>query len=268
MAARDRWLVKPGTMLHLEEIDPGSTKGSPGKERAAKAVAGISERLFGLQERLWAEHSRSLLVVLQAIDAGGKDGTVKHVFGGLNPAGCRVVPFRAPGDDDLDHDFLWRVHRHTPAKGEVVVFNRSHYEDVLVVRVHNYVSEDVWRPRYRLINDFEENLAAAGTTVVKLFLHISRQEQAKRMRARIEDPTKRWKFRLADLEERARWDDYQAAFEEAITRTSTETAPWYVIPADHKWYRNWAVSNIIVETLEKLDPRYPPGDDVAGVVVT
>ena len=267
MAEGDRWRVTPGAKLHLADIDPSGTKGSPGKEGAIKAFDGFAERQYSLQERLWAEHSRSLLVVLQAIDAGGKDGAVKHLFKGLNPAGARVVSFRAPNEDELDHDFLWRVHRQTPAKGEVVVFNRSHYEDVLVVRVHDYVPEEVWRPRYRFINDFEDNLAAAGTTVVKLFLHISRDEQAERLRARIEDPTKRWKFRLGDLEERARWNDYQAAFEEAITRTSTETAPWHVIPADHKWYRNWAVSNIIIETLERLDPQYPPGDDVAGVII-
>lgn len=268
MATGDRWRVAPGAKLRLAEVDPASTKGAPGKAQAIEAFDGLAEHLAGLQERLWAEHARSLLVVLQAIDAGGKDGTVKHVFGGLNPAGARVVSFRAPTEDELDHDFLWRVHRHTPGKGEVVVFNRSHYEDVLVVRVHDYVPEKVWRPRYALINDFEKNLVAAGTTVVKLFLHISREEQATRLRARIDDPAKHWKFRRADLEERARWDDYQAAFEEAIARTSTKTAPWYVIPADHKWYRNWAVSRILIETLERMDPQYPPGDDLAGVVVT
>ena len=268
MAARDRWLVRPGAKLDLGRIDPGGTGGSPRKEEATAAFGALSERLAGLQERLWAEHRRSLLVVLQAIDAGGKDGTVKHVFRGLNPAGARVVSFRVPNDEELDHDFLWRVHRHAPAKGEIVVFNRSHYEDVLVVRVHGLVPEDVWRPRYDRINDFERNLAAAGTTTVKLFLHISREEQAERLQARIDEPAKRWKFRRSDLDERALWDDYRAAFEEAIVRTSTDVAPWYVVPADRKWYRNWAVSQILVDTLEQLDPQFPPGDDIAGVVVT
>lgn len=268
MATADRWRVEPGAEVDLATLDPRSTGGSPGKERAVKAFDGFAERLAGLQERLWAEHSRSVLVVLQAIDAGGKDGAVKHLFRGLNPAGARVVSLRAPSGEELDHDFLWRVHRHAPAKGEVVVFNRSHYEDVLVVRVRGYVPEDVWRARYRFINDFEDNLAAAGTTVVKLFLHISAEEQAERFRARVEDPTKRWKFRTGDLEERARWNDYQVAFAEAIARTSTERSPWYIVPADHKWYRNWAVSTIVIDALEALDPQYPPGDDVAGVVIT
>jgi PPK2 family polyphosphate:nucleotide phosphotransferase len=268
MAERDRWRVEPGAGVDLAGIDTRSTEGTSGKEETTASFDDLSERLAALQERLWAEHTRSLLVVLQAIDAGGKDGTVKHLFRGLNPAGARVVSFRAPTEDELDHDFLWRVHKHTPGRGDVVVFNRSHYEDVLVVRVHGYVPEAVWRPRYERINDFEANLAGAGTTVVKLFLHLSPEEQAERFRARIEDPAKRWKFRRADLDERARWDDYQAAFQEAIARTSTEAAPWYVVPADRKWYRNWAVSRILLETLEELDPRYPPGEDLAGVVVT
>jgi PPK2 family polyphosphate:nucleotide phosphotransferase len=223
--------------------------------------------LAGLQERLYAEGERSLLVVLQALDAGGKDGTIKHVFRGLNPAGSKVVSFKVPSAEERSHDFLWRVHAKAPARGEVVVFNRSHYEDVLVVRVHGLVPDDVWRPRYGFINDFEANLAAAGTRIVKLFLHISKEEQAERFQARLDDPTKHWKFRTGDLAERARWDDYQAAFEEAISNTSTAAAPWYVVPADRKWYRNWAVGRILVETLQGMDPQYPPGEDLAGVVV-
>lgn len=262
-----RWRVPPGTTVDLASVDPRSTPGMPSKGEAATVIPDLHDQLRGLQERLWAEHTRSLLVVLQAIDAGGKDGTIKHLFRGLNPAGARVVSFRAPTEDELAHDFLWRVHQHTPGRGEVVVFNRSHYEDVLVVRVHELVPEEVWRPRYQLINQFEANLAAAGTTVVKLFLHISKDEQAQRFRDRIDDPTKCWKFRVGDLDDRARWDGYQAAFEEAISRTSTEAAPWYVVPADRKWYRNWAVSRIVLETLGELDPRYPRCDGLEGVVV-
>jgi PPK2 family polyphosphate:nucleotide phosphotransferase len=208
-----------------------------------------------------------LLVVLQAMDGGGKDGTIKHVFRGMNPVGARVASFRVPSEEEASHDFLWRVHRHTPAGGEVVVFNRSHYEDVLVVRVHGLVPESVWRPRYRHINAFEEILAAAGTEVVKLFLHISKEEQADRFRARLSDPAKRWKFRRGDLDERKRWDDYQVAYAEAIERTSTVAAPWFVIPADHKWYRNWAVSRVVLETLEAMNPQYPHEEDLDGVVV-
>ncbi len=260
--------MPPGTTVDLTAIDPGSTDGMPAKDRAAVVVPDLHDRLRSLQERLFAEHRQSLLIVLQAIDAGGKDGTIKHLFGGLNPAGAQVVSFGVPSEDELAHDFLWRVHQRTPAKGNVVVFNRSHYEDVLVVRVKDLVPEEVWRPRYKLINHFEANLAAAGTTIVKVFLHISKEEQAERFRDRLDDPTKCWKFRVGDLDDRARWDDYRQAFEEAITRTSTEQAPWYVVPADHKWYRNWAVNRIVVETLEAMDPRYPPCDELKGVVIS
>jgi len=264
-----RWRIKPGHALDLATIDTRSTAGAPGSDAETKEAApALADRLRDLQERLWAERRQSLLVVFQAIDAGGKDGAAKHVFRGLDPAGARVVAFGAPNEEELAHDFLWRIHRHTPARGEVVVFNRSHYEDVLVVRVHDLVPESVWRPRYETIDHFEAGLAEAGTRVVKVFLHISRAEQAKRLQARLDDPTKRWKFRRGDLEERALWDDYQAAFAEAISQTSTTVAPWYVVPADRKWYRNWAVSRILVETLETMDPRYPPAEDLAGVVIT
>ena len=264
-----RWRVEPGTTLHLGKIDTGSTDGAPGGKGASGAVMDdLLHDLQGLQERLYADGEQSLLVVLQASDAGGKDGTIKHVFRGLNPAGCKVVSFKVPSEEERSHDFLWRVHAKAPAKGEVVVFNRSHYEDVLVVRVHDIVPEDVWRPRYDYINDFEANLAASGTRIVKLYLHISKEEQAERFQARLDDPSKHWKFRKGDLDERAKWDDYVAAFEEAITRTSTGCAPWYVVPADRKWYRNWAVSRILAETLEDMDPQYPPAEDLSGVVIT
>jgi PPK2 family polyphosphate:nucleotide phosphotransferase len=266
-ADSDRWRVRPGQAVDLSAVDTRSTDGVAGKTEAAEALDALHDRLRQLQERLWAEHTRSLLVVFQAIDAGGKDGAMKHLFRGLNPAGSHVVSFRAPTEDELDHDFLWRVHRRTPAKGEVVVFNRSHYEDVLVVRVQQLVPEDVWRPRYERINQFEALLAESGTRVVKVFLHISKEEQAERFRARVEDPTKCWKFRVGDLADREKWDDYRRAFEEAIARTSTEQAPWYVVPADRKWYRNWAVSRIVVETLEAMDPQYPACDDLNDVVI-
>ena len=268
-ADADRWRVKPGHTVALAQVDTRSIDGAPGPKAETEAVsAGLHRTLAGLQERLYAEGSRSLLVVLQALDAGGKDGTIKHVFGGLNPAGCRVVSFKVPTEEELSHDFLWRVHARTPAHGEVTVFNRSHYEDVLVVRVHELVPERVWRPRYGLINGFEENLAAAGTRIVKCFLHISKEEQAERFRQRLDDPTKRWKFRKGDLEERALWDDYMAAFEDAIASTSTAHAPWYVVPADRKWYRDWAVTRILVETLEDMAPQYPPpAEDLTGVVI-
>jgi PPK2 family polyphosphate:nucleotide phosphotransferase len=267
-AESDRWRAKPGATVDLTAIDTRSTEGVEGKDEAAQALPDLHDRLRSLQERLWAEHTRSLLVVLQAIDAGGKDGAIKHLFQGLNPAGAQVVSFKAPSEEERDHDFLWRIHRRTPGKGETVVFNRSHYEDVLVVRVQNLAPEEVWRPRYDLINQFEANLTAAGTRIVKILLHISKDEQAERFQARIDDPTKCWKFRVGDLEDRKKWDDYRLAFEEAVSRTSTADAPWYVVPADKKWYRNWAVSHIVVETLEALDPHYPPCDEVAGVKIT
>ncbi len=264
-----RWLVAPGSELHLGKVDTRSTDGAPGdKDATHKASKAMQKDLAGLQERLYAEGEQSLLVVLQALDAGGKDGTIKHVFGGLNPAGCRVVSFKVPSAEERSHDFLWRVHARAPGTGEVVVFNRSHYEDVLIVRVHDLVPEEVWRPRYDLINDFEAALASARTRIVKVFLHISKEEQAARFQARLDDPEKRWKFRKGDLAERARWGDYMAAFEEAIARTSTGQAPWYVVPADRKWYRNWAVSRILVETLEAMGPEFPAAEDLTGVVVT
>ena len=262
-------MVKPGSAANLPDRDPGATHGAPGDERITAAVANeLNNELAELQNRLSAEAGQSLLVVLQAIDAGGKDGTIRRVFSGVNPQGCEVTSFKVPTEEELAHDFLWRVHKAVPAKGEIGIFNRSHYEDVLVVRVHELVPKSVWRARYRMINDFERLLTASGTTIVKFFLHISKEEQAARFRKRLEQPQKNWKFRQGDLDERAYWDEYQHAFEEALTKTSTEDAPWYVIPANHKWYRDWSVLTILVETLRRMDPKYPHrGEDLSGVVV-
>jgi PPK2 family polyphosphate:nucleotide phosphotransferase len=258
--ARAIWQVEPGASVELREHDAAATDGAPGDRSATNAaIPPLHEALLDLHNRLWAEGSRSVLVVLQGIDASGKDGTISHVFGGLNPLGTRVAVFKVPTAEELAHDFLWRVHARCPAAGEIGIFNRSHYEDVLAVRVHHLVSEATWRSRYGHINEFEALLGDAGTTVVKLFLHVSKKEQRKRLDQRLSDPTKRWKFQDADLAERALWDDYTAAFEEMLSRTSTATAPWYVVPADHKWYRNWAVSTILTDVLAELDPRYPAG---------
>jgi PPK2 family polyphosphate:nucleotide phosphotransferase len=219
------------------------------------------ERLDDLQDRLWAEGKHAVLVVLQGIDAAGKDSTIKRVMAAFNPQGCPVTAFKVPSTEELAHDYLWRVHKAVPRKGEVGIFNRSHYEDVLVVRVHDLVPKAVWSKRYDQINAFERHLAANGTTIVKFFLSIDKEEQRARFQARYDDPTKRWKFAMGDLAERERWDDYQAAFDEALTKTSTDVAPWYVIPANHKWFRDLAVSSILADTMAGLKPKYPPVDE-------
>ena len=257
-----RWRVAEGQDPGLAAIDPAEPAGAPGdKDQTKAASAELREELIDLQARLFAESKRSLLLVLQAMDAGGKDGTIRSVLSGVNPQGCRIQSFGVPSEEELAHDFLWRIHRAAPRQGEVVVFNRSHYEDVLVVRVHELVPEDVWRGRYRQIRDFEDALSAAGTQVVKCMLHISKEEQADRLRERLEDPTKRWKFRAGDLEERKLWDDYMVAFSEALSETSTSRAPWFVIPADRNWYRDWAVLTLLVETLRAMDPQFPPAEE-------
>jgi PPK2 family polyphosphate:nucleotide phosphotransferase len=262
MGAGGRGLVTPGTEVDLSAIDTASTAGAPGdKDETKKAMLPLRERLAELQGRLWAESSQALLVVLQAMDAGGKDGTIKHVFKGVNPQGCNVTSFKQPNETELAHHFLWRIHQNTPRKGSMGIFNRSHYEDVLIVRVHGLVPDPVWRARYELINDFEQQLTAEGTRIVKFFLHISKEEQAERFRRRLERPDKRWKFSKGDIDERKRWDEYRIAFEEALSRTSTGRAPWYVIPADHKWYRNWCVATTLIETLEDMDPQYPEPEE-------
>ncbi|MHB8592875.1 MAG: PPK2 family polyphosphate kinase [Acidimicrobiales bacterium] len=250
--------MPPGDGADLDRRDPASTDGAPGDRQATEAALDVqTNRLTTLQDRLWAEGRRSVLVVLQGMDASGKDGTIKHVFRGLNPQGTRVASFKEPTSEELGHDFLFRVHKRVPAAGEIGIFNRSHYEDVLVVRVHRLVEEPVWRSRYELINAFERLLAHGGTTVVKFFLHVSADEQGRRLVERLERPDKRWKTRSSDFSERARWDAYDQAYGEAIAHTSTDISPWHVVPADHKWYRNWVVSEVLLGTLEAMDPQYP-----------
>jgi PPK2 family polyphosphate:nucleotide phosphotransferase len=267
MASRDelvseRWRVPAGEVVSLAKRDPASTQGGPSEKKEAKdAIKDLRKELAGLQERLWAEDRRSLLVVLQALDAGGKDGTIKHVFRGVNPQGCKVTSFKQPSEVELEHDFLWRIHQATPATGEIGIFNRSHYEDVLVVRVRNIVPEEVWRPRYQIINEFERGLCQAHTRIVKFYLHISKEEQARRFQRRLDRPDKNWKFNKGDLEDRKLWDAFQAAFEDAITETSTDYAPWYVIPGDNKWFRNWAVLTTLIEVLTDMDPQFPEPEE-------
>jgi PPK2 family polyphosphate:nucleotide phosphotransferase len=249
--------VRPGTSVDLSDVDAGDSFGFE-RPAAGQALAKELERLTDLQDRLWAEEKRALLIVLQGIDTSGKDGTIRTVAGAFNPQGCVVSSFKVPTPEELAHDFLWRVHRRVPGKGFIGIFNRSHYEDVLVVRVHSLVPEDVWRARSGQIRDFERLLNETGTTIVKFMLHISRDEQRDRLQARYDDPAKHWKFSLGDLDERRRWDDYMAAYEEALSETSTADAPWYVIPANRKWFRNLAVARILADTMADLDPAYPP----------
>jgi PPK2 family polyphosphate:nucleotide phosphotransferase len=259
--------VKPGTSISLAEIDPDDTAGLKGKDDARDELKKIRKRISAMQERLWAEHRQSLLVVLQATDTGGKDGTIKHVFKGINPQGCRVWGFKVPSQEEADHDVLWRYHRRAPAKGMITVFNRSQYEEVLVVRAKQLVPKKVWEQRYEMINQFEEILARSGTRIIKFYLHISKDEQKERLQARLDQPDKRWKFSIGDLDDRARSDDYQRAFEDAINRCSTDYAPWYVIPANHKWARDVIVARAVLKTLEDMNPRFPPEEPGLDEVV-
>jgi PPK2 family polyphosphate:nucleotide phosphotransferase len=253
--------MKPGRRVDVSKLDPGETHGYR-KDDIAPKLAKDVDRLAALQERLWAEHRKRLLIVLQGMDASGKDGTIKHVMAGLNPLGCQVVGFGVPSATELAHDYLWRIHQVVPGDGEVVIFNRSHYEDVLVVRVHDLVPKERWSKRYDQINAFEQTLAAEGTTILKFFLNISREAQLERFKERYDDPTKRWKFKTGDLEERKRWDDYMAAYSDALSRCSTDAAPWYAIPSDRKWFRNLAIAEIVADELERLNPQYPVRDDL------
>jgi PPK2 family polyphosphate:nucleotide phosphotransferase len=253
------FVIKPGSKAKLGKIDPGDTSGM-GKSEGEKAIDSNVKKLDPLQELLYAEHKHSLLIVLQGMDSAGKDGTIRRVFDGVNPQGVRVAHFGKPSPEELNHDYLWRAHKQTPEKGEIVIFNRSHYESVLVERVHELVPETVWSKRYAQIADFERMLSEEGTTILKFFLHIDKKTQAKRFQDRLDDPTKHWKFSYLDYNERAYWKDYTRAYEEALEKTSTEWAPWYIVPSDHPWFRDLVVSQAITKSLEAMDMKYPKLD--------
>jgi PPK2 family polyphosphate:nucleotide phosphotransferase len=255
-----RFRVEPGTPVRLAEVDPDESENYQRKKDVSDELKKQRDRISDLQARLYGEQKRSLLIVLQAMDTGGKDGTIKGVFQGVNPQGCQVWSFKAPSNEEAAHDFLWRYHQKTPPRGMIHIFNRSHYEDVLIVRVKDLVPESVWKPRYEAINQFEQALNLAGVTVLKFYLHISKEEQKRRLESRLADPDKRWKFSTNDIKERAYWDDYMAAFEDAINNCSTANSPWYVIPANKKWYRNLVVARTIADTLEALNPKYPAAE--------
>ena len=259
--------VKPESQLNLDRYDPDDTgeykKTDQGKEKAKAITVQLIGRLEELQERLFANGDRAVLIVLQGMDTSGKDGTIKSVMSGVNPQGCKVATFKAPTNSELAHDFLWRVHHEVPAKGQIGIFNRSHYEDVLITRVHKMISSKVAAQRLNQIKEFEEMLAENGTTILKFFLHISKDEQKERLEARIHDPEKRWKFSEGDLEERKLWADYMTAFQDVLSATSTDYAPWYIVPANRKWYRNVVIAGRVVGALEDMKLKTPPAP--AGV---
>ena len=259
------FIVKPGSRVRLSEIDPSYRGQYESREAAVAENQSLLQRLDYLQYLMYAEKKHSLLLVLQGLDACGKDGVIRNLLRGMNPAGCRVVGFKRPKPEELDHDFLWRVHPHLPAKGEVSIFNRSHYEDVLVVRVHEFAQVNTWYKRYDLINDFERLLAVENdTTVLKFFLYISKVEQLVRFKQRLDDPTRRWKISEADYRERAHWNKYTEAFQDVLYRTSTQHAPWFIIPSNNKWFRDLAISQIVTRTLENLEMKWPaPAVDIA-----
>jgi PPK2 family polyphosphate:nucleotide phosphotransferase len=249
------FIVQPGKKAHLSKRDPAGTIGI--KEAEADTKAHIEE-LRQLQDVLYADRRYALLVVLQGLDAGGKDGSIRHIFSGVNPQGCQVTAFKGPTPEELDHDFLWRVHRAVPERGFIGIFNRSHYEDVLVARVHNLVPKSVWSKRYGQINDFEKELNENNVRILKFYLHISKEEQLRRLQARLTDPKKNWKLSPFDFREREHWDEYMTAYEDALTECSTKRAPWYVIPSDNKWFRNFTIGAIVNDTLKQMKLRYPP----------
>jgi len=250
--------VAPGADVHIAGIDTRAMGNfDAGKEAGKQLLRILTKRLATLQEVFYAQSKHRLLIVLQAMDTAGKDGVIAHVFDAVNPQGVEVASFKAPTPFELAHDYLWRIHPYVPANGEIVVFNRSHYEDVLVVRVHDLVPKEEWKRRYDQINAFEKMLTEEGTTLLKFYLHIDKEEQKQRLQARLDKPEKNWKFNVDDLSERKFWDDYMTAYEEAINRTSTEYAPWYIVPSGRKWYRNLVVAQTIVQTIETLHPTFP-----------
>jgi len=254
---RKLFRVKPGSRVNLGKIDPESTDDHMTERTADRQVEQLGQELSRLQYAMYAEGKRSLLICLQGLDGAGKDGTIRHVLASMNPMGARAYAFKVPSREEASHDFLWRIEKAVPARGEVVIFNRSHYEDVLVSRVHNLVPKAVWKARYGFIRDFEERLAAGGTTILKFYLHISPDEQLRRFRQRLDDPARQWKISESDYTEREFWDEYIQAYEDVLGRTSTETAPWFVIPANKKWFRNLAVARIVVDAMRSLDMQMP-----------
>jgi PPK2 family polyphosphate:nucleotide phosphotransferase len=266
MRLSERFKVQPGGKVSLAEWDPDDTAGFPDRESVQAEGEKHLKRLSELEYVLYAENKRSVLIVLQAIDAGGKDGAIRHITQSLNPQSCRVIPFKTPSQEELAHDFLWRVHHQVPRKGEIRVFNRSHYEDVLIVRVHDLVPKAVWAKRYDQINAFEKILAENDTLILKFYLHISKDEQLERFRDRMEDPTKHWKINPGDFEERKHWSDYMRAYEAALAKCSTPQAPWFIIPANKKWFRNYAIAEILVEHLSALRMEFPkPSADLSNI---
>ncbi|MCD4672875.1 MAG: polyphosphate kinase 2 family protein [Anaerolineaceae bacterium] len=265
----ERYRVQPDKKFKMEDISPDDKSGFDStKEEAKIKLLELNEELETLQELLYAEGKHKLLVVLQGMDAAGKDGTIRHVFEGVNPQGVSVTGFKVPTDEELAHDYLWRIHKATPRRGQIMIFNRSHYEDVLVVRVKNLVPPEVWKKRYAQINAFERLLTEEGTTILKFFLHISPEEQKERFQARLDDPSKHWKFNTGDLKDRALWGKYQKAYQDVLNRTSTKWAPWYVIPANRKWYRNLTIACIMIDTLKNLKMKYPKNkEDLSGIVI-
>lgn len=263
-----RYTVEPGQEFRLRDFDPNDTSGFEGKSDEEQVESKkLNEKLRALQEMLYAEHESKVLIVLQGMDTAGKDGVIHRVFEGVNPQGIRVGHFGVPSPEELDHDFLWRVHKQVPGRGEMVIFNRSHYEGVLVERVHKMVPEKVWQERYREINDFERSLVEDDSLILKFYLNIDKDEQKKRLQERLDDPSKRWKFSVNDLPERKFWDEYMKAYEDAVNKTSTEWAPWHVIPSNHKWYRDLVVSRIVVKAMEKMDLHYPKMDKSPSSIV-
>jgi PPK2 family polyphosphate:nucleotide phosphotransferase len=262
----EKFRIKPGSKVRLDKINATFKDKHEDQRSVSGEIEKYTKRLRELQYLLYAENKRSLLIILQAMDAGGKDGTINHVLGNMNPQGARVYGFKAPSAEEAAHDFLWRIHQAAPHRGQVAIFNRSHYEDVLVSRVHNFVPKKVWSRRYDLINDFEKNLVDNGTHILKFYLHISEDEQLRRFKQRIDDPARHWKISESDYKEREYWDDYTKAFEDALSKCSTAQAPWFIIPANHKWFRNLAVSQIVVETLESFNMEFPkPAVDIKEI---